>query len=93
VASSLRDASSVEERRALFELLAQLLESEAGAVLAARLLGFDPALVVPQQPLAQAQAASEAAASAECEVETVLARPHRISWARLLKRVFSCDIT
>jgi hypothetical protein len=48
VASSLRDASSVEERRALFELLAQLLESEAGAVLAARLLGFDPALVVPQ---------------------------------------------
>jgi hypothetical protein len=51
------------------------------------------ALVVPQQPLAQAQAASEAAASAECEVETVLARPHRISWARLLKRVFSCDIT
>ncbi|MCE2692604.1 MAG: transposase, partial [Rubrivivax sp.] len=48
--------------------------------------------VVPQQPLAQAQAASEAAAPAECEVETVLARPHRISWARLLKRVFDIDM-
>ncbi|MCA3223756.1 MAG: transposase, partial [Burkholderiales bacterium] len=35
-------------------------------------------LVVPQGPPAQAQAA------AECEVEPVQARPHRIGWARLL---------
>jgi len=46
-------------------------------------------LVVPQQPPVQAQAASEAAASAECEVQTVQAGPHRISWARLLKRVLA----
>ena len=50
-------------------------------------------LVVPQGPPAQAQAATEAATAAECEVETAQARPHRVSWARLLKRVFSCDIT
>ncbi|MFO1293213.1 MAG: hypothetical protein U1F07_09075 [Rubrivivax sp.] len=37
--------------------------------------------------------ASEAAAPAECEVETVQARPNRISWARLLERVFSSDMT
>jgi hypothetical protein len=48
------------------------------------------ALVVPQGPPAQAPAANEAAAAAKCEVETVQARPHRISRARLLKRV--CDI-
>jgi len=48
-------------------------------------------LVVPQGPPAQAQAATEAAA-AECEVETVQARPHRIGWARLLKRVFNIDM-
>jgi len=41
---------------------------------------------VPQGPPAQAQAA------AECEVEPVQARPHRISWARLLKRVFVIDL-
>ncbi len=40
----------------------------------------------------QAQAAPEASAAAECEVETVQARPHRISWARLLKRVFDIDM-
>ena len=50
-------------------------------------------LVVPQGPPAQAAAATEVAAAAECEVETAQARPHRVSWARLLKRVFSCDIT
>jgi hypothetical protein len=49
-------------------------------------------LVVPQGPPAQAQAAAEATAAAECEVETVQARPHRISWARLLKRVFDIDM-
>jgi hypothetical protein len=45
-----------------------------------------------QGPPAQAQAATEAAVAAECEVETVQARPHRISWARLLKRVFDIDM-
>jgi hypothetical protein len=28
----------------------------------------------------------------ECEVETVQARPHRVSWARLLKRVFDINM-
>ena len=53
-------------------------------------------LVVPRGPPAQAQAANEAAAAAECEVEgeaePVQARPHRISWARLLERVFDIDM-
>jgi hypothetical protein len=49
-------------------------------------------LVVPQGPPAQAQAATEAAATTQCEVDAVLARPHRISWARLLKRVFDIDM-
>ena len=48
--------------------------------------------MVPQGPPAQAQATTEAAAAAGCEVETVQARPHRISWARLLKRVFDIDM-
>jgi hypothetical protein len=50
-------------------------------------------LVVPQDLPAQAPAATEATADAECEAEAALGRPHRIGWARLLKRVFSCDIT
>ena len=41
--------------------------------------------MVPQGPHAQAQATTEAAAAAGCEVETVQARPHRISWARQLR--------
>jgi hypothetical protein len=49
--------------------------------------------VVPQRPLEQGEPAVQAAAAAECEVETVQARPGRIRWARLLKRVFSCDTT
>jgi hypothetical protein len=49
-------------------------------------------LVVPQGPPAQARAATEATAAAECEVETIQARPRRISWARLLKRVFDIDM-
>jgi hypothetical protein len=49
-------------------------------------------MVVPQGPLAQAQAAAEGAATAECEVEPVQAGPHRIGWARLLKRVFEIDL-
>jgi hypothetical protein len=32
------------------------------------------------------------APSSQCEVEAVQARPHRISWARLLKRVFDIDM-
>ncbi len=49
-------------------------------------------LVVPQGPPAQAQAATEAAAAAEREVKTVRAAPHRIGWARLLKRIFDIDM-
>jgi hypothetical protein len=45
------------------------------------------ALVVPQGPEVKEQAA-EAAAASECVDEVVQGRPHRISWARLLKRVF-----
>jgi hypothetical protein len=35
---------------------------------------------------------TEAAAAAECEVESFQARPNRIRWARLLKRVFDIDM-
>ena len=48
-------------------------------------------LVVPQGPEVREQA-TEVAVADECEVETVQARPHRISWARLLKRVFDIDM-
>ncbi|MBM3389693.1 MAG: hypothetical protein FJY26_09355, partial [Betaproteobacteria bacterium] len=34
----------------------------------------------------------QAAAAVECEVESLQARPNRISWARLLKRVFDIDM-
>ncbi|MFN8737048.1 MAG: transposase [Betaproteobacteria bacterium] len=50
------------------------------------------ALVVPQRPPEQERPATEAAAAAGCEAETVQAWPHRISWARLLKRVFDIDM-
>jgi hypothetical protein len=50
------------------------------------------ALVVPQGPLEQEELAAEAVVAAECEVETVQARPQRISWARLLNRVFDIDM-
>jgi hypothetical protein len=43
-------------------------------------------LVVPQGPEVQ-ERTTEVAAASECEAETLQARPHRISWARLLKRV------
>ena len=49
-------------------------------------------LVVPQEPEVQERAA-EVAVADECDVQTVQSRPHRISWARLLKRVFCSDIT
>ncbi len=45
-------------------------------------------LVVPQVQ----EAPSGAAAAAECEVESLQARPNRISWARLLMRVFDIDM-
>jgi hypothetical protein len=48
-------------------------------------------LVVPQGPPVQG-ADTEAAAAAECEVESFQARPNRIRWARLLKRVFDIDM-
>jgi len=48
-------------------------------------------LVVPRTPQVQEQG-TEASAAAECEVETLQARPNRISWARLLKRVFDIDM-
>jgi hypothetical protein len=47
--------------------------------------------VVPQGPEAQEQA-TEVAVAEECEVEKVKARPHLISWVRLLKRVFDIDM-
>ena len=50
------------------------------------------ARVVPQGSPAREQAATEASAGAECRVETVQGRPHRISWARLLERVFDIDV-
>jgi len=49
-------------------------------------------LVVPQQPPAQAPAATETALAAVCEAAPVRAPPHRISSARLLKRVFDIDM-
>jgi len=50
-------------------------------------------MVVPQGPEV-GQQATEAAVASECEAETVQGqgRPHRISWARLLKRVFDIDM-
>ncbi len=46
------------------------------------------AMVVPKVPPEQEQPVTEAAAAVVCEVETVQDRPHCISWARLLRRVF-----
>jgi len=48
-------------------------------------------LVVPQGPQVQDQA-TEASVACKCELEPVQARPQRISWARLLKRVFDIDM-
>ncbi len=49
--------------------------------------------VVPQEPPAPGHAATEVEASAECEhLEPVRARPQRMGWARLLKRVFDIDL-
>ncbi|MBK6865746.1 MAG: transposase [Ideonella sp.] len=46
------------------------------------------ALVVPQEPKPAAQAAQPA----ECEANCAHHRPVRLSWARLLKRVFDLDL-
>jgi hypothetical protein len=48
-------------------------------------------MVVPQGPEVEAQV-TDAVAASEREVQTVQARAHRISWARLLKRVFDIDM-
>jgi hypothetical protein len=49
------------------------------------------ALVVPREP-AETEQTTEPTAAAECEIEAAQARPGRISWARLLKRVFVIDM-
>ena len=49
-------------------------------------------LVVPQRPPADEELATETVTAAECDVEHVRALPGRISWARLLKRVFDIDM-
>ena len=46
------------------------------------------AQVVPQEPAASAQDA----APAECEANCAHHRPVRLSWAKLLKRVFDLDL-
>ena len=42
---------------------------------------------MPHRPFEQEEPTTEAAAAAECEVKTVQARPRRISWVKVLKRV------
>ena len=49
------------------------------------------ALVVPEGS-AQPEGASEAVAATACEAEPIQVRSVRISWARLLKRVFDIDM-
>jgi hypothetical protein len=49
------------------------------------------ALVAPQQPEVEEQA-TDAAAASECVAETGQGRAHRISWARLPRRVFDVDM-
>lgn len=48
--------------------------------------------VVRHEPPVQPVPATEAAAADECEVDTLPARPKRISWPRLLQRVFGIDM-
>ncbi len=49
------------------------------------------AQMVPRGPPGESQPAG-AAEAAGCEAEAAQARPGRISWARLLKRVFDIDL-
>ena len=48
--------------------------------------------MVPQGPPADEEPATEAAAAAKSEVEAVQAPAPRISWTKLLKRVFDIDM-
>lgn len=49
-------------------------------------------LVVPQGPPKDEEAAGVASSGVQCEAQTAQVRPGRISWARLLKRVFDIDM-
>ena len=49
-------------------------------------------LVVPQGPPKVEEVPGVAASGVQCEAETAQVRPGRISWARLLKRVFDIDM-
>lgn len=49
-------------------------------------------MVVPQEPPATEESATEAVTAAECHVEPARTLPGRISWARLLKRVLDIDM-
>ncbi len=49
-------------------------------------------LVVPQGPPKDEEVPGVGASGVQCAAETVQVRPARISWARLLKRVFELDL-
>ena len=49
-------------------------------------------LVVPQGPPKDEEVPGVAASGVQCEAETAQVGPGRISWARLLKRVFDIDM-
>jgi hypothetical protein len=49
-------------------------------------------LVVPQGPPKDEEVPGVVASGAQCEAETAQGGPARISWARLLKRVFDIDL-
>jgi hypothetical protein len=49
-------------------------------------------LVVPQGPPKDEEVPGVAASGVQCEAQTAQVRPARISWARLLKRVFDIDM-
>ena len=50
------------------------------------------ALVVPQEVLQAPKPAPQEAKPAECEAKCAHHRPVRLSWAKLLKRVFDLDL-
>ncbi len=50
------------------------------------------ALVVPQEVLQGPEPAAQAALPGECEANCAHQRPVRLSWAKLLKRVFDLDL-
>jgi hypothetical protein len=49
-------------------------------------------LVVPQGPPKDEEVPGVAASGVQCEAQTAQVGPGRISWARLLKRVFDIDL-